>query len=1038
MSIGSVRWMIGAALVACSGEGGGTPDPTETGDDTGGVVDPPPEASLFVTDSVVRLQEDDTVGLVLEAELLNSERRVVFEILTPPSFGRLVGAGSVYEYLPNEHFNGTDRIVWRAFVGDELEAEATIELIVEPVNDAPRGQALVLTTEEDTPIEGSLPVSDVEGDPLVFEIVDNPTSGSVSLGVDGTFTYTPTLDFFGNDAFTWAARDPEGASSGPVQVDVTVTSANDAPVAVSAQLSTLEEQPITSQLVASDADGDPLVWAIVASPTNGTLSADTNSGSFTYTPERDFFGTDSFDFVANDGITDSFVATVTIDVTNVNDAPTGLMGQTLSTVEDVPVSGVVTATDPDGDPISYRIGTGPRSGDLDLDPGTGAFTYTPARDFNGIDDFTVIASDGQLETLPARLTIQVSAVNDPPAIVPPGLLSTPEDQPLSGQLVATDPEGDSLTWRVVRLPDDGALLFSTVTGAFTYEPDPDTNGPDSFDVVVSDGLLDSAVVTVAIDVGGTNDAPEFPAGLALVTDEDVALADTVVAVDVDGDAITYRVDEAPALGVVFLDPVTGDFTYTPLPDRNGVDDFTVIASDGVADSLPSRVTITVVPINDPPTVQSASFSTDEDTALADMVAFGDVDGDPVTVALDQAPWLGTVTVDPTGGFLYTPNPNVSGSDAFTVLAIDGVETSNAALISISIVPVNDPPVPVPASLTLVSDTTAQVTLAASDVEGDTLTFTITQLPTNGAATLDPTTRVLEYTPNPGYLGSDALIWSVSDGQVAVPTVLPIVVSSDTDGDGIADPVDNCPDVANPAQDDASLNGVGDACDCYAVPFGASLDPTFWATSTAVTPVTSPVSSPTHALQLDGDNAFVQSVQLPGCPSFRYALSVAAGSPAPEAADALDLSVRKDGGPWITLDSALGAQLTTPFATVLDGQTQPVVDLSGGQVEVRIEVIGDEPDDIFVIDDLVFECDTDVDELGDCVEWSLPGFDPTQSDADGDGLLDGAEFALGTDPNLPDTDSDGVNDPVDNCPVDANPTQVDSDGDGIGDACDPTP
>ena len=109
----------------------------------------------------------------------------------------------------------------------------------------------------------------------------------------------------------------------------------------------------------TDVDGDPLTPVVVSGPSNGTLTLNAN-GVFTYTPNANFNGSDSFTYRVSDGQVQSNVATVSLTVRAVNDAPAA-SGQSLSTDEDTPVSGAVSASDVEGDPLTYAVVTGPRT-----------------------------------------------------------------------------------------------------------------------------------------------------------------------------------------------------------------------------------------------------------------------------------------------------------------------------------------------------------------------------------------------------------------------------------------------------------------------------------------------------------------------------------------------------------------------------------------------------------------------------------------------------------------------------------------------------
>jgi hypothetical protein len=123
----------------------------------------------------------------------------------------------------------------------------------------------------------------------------------VVLNANGTFRYTPDLNFFGDDSFTYQARDPSGALSNVATVGLVVENQNDAPVASNVTLGTNEDVPLEALLPASDPDGDALTFEILGQPSHGMLEL-LGGGAFRYLPDADFFGTDSFDFGASDGL----------------------------------------------------------------------------------------------------------------------------------------------------------------------------------------------------------------------------------------------------------------------------------------------------------------------------------------------------------------------------------------------------------------------------------------------------------------------------------------------------------------------------------------------------------------------------------------------------------------------------------------------------------------------------------------------------------------------------------------------------------------
>ncbi|MDH6170860.1 VCBS repeat-containing protein, partial [Variovorax boronicumulans] len=191
-------------------------------------------------------------------------------------------------------------------------------------------------------------------------------------------------------------------------------------------------------------------------------------------------------------------------------------------------------------------------------------------------------------------------------------VATEQDKPVTGQVQATDPDGDTLNFTVAKGPEHGTVTVDPATGQFLYTPKPGYEGPDSFEVTVSDGKGGTTTVKVPVTVSPVNDAPTAP-DYTETTNEDTPVSGRVVGSDLDnGDTLTYIKGSDPANGTVTVNP-DGTYVYTPNPNFNGTDTFTVTVSDGHGGTTTSTVTVTIDPVNDVPTVPNYTETTDEDT-----------------------------------------------------------------------------------------------------------------------------------------------------------------------------------------------------------------------------------------------------------------------------------------------------------------------------------------------------------------------------------------------------------------------------------------
>ncbi len=324
----------------------------------------------------------------------------------------------------------------------------------------------------------------------------------------GTFKYTPVANFNGSDSFTYKVNDGT-VDSNIATFTLTITPVNDAPTLANANASaTLAEDNVLTLnplATAADVDGDVLHAAIVTGPTHGTLTVNAD-GTFKYTPTANFNGTDSFTYKVNDGKLDSNIATFTLTVTPVNDAPV-LANASATLAEDntLTINPLATASDVDGDALHAAIVTGPTHGTLTVNA-DGTFKYTPVANFNGSDSFTYKVNDGKLDSNVAAFTLTVIPVNDAP-VVGDQSVTLAEDNTLVFNPLATasDVDGDTLNASVVTGPAHGAIVVNA-NGTFSYKPSADYNGSDTFTWRVSDGTT-STVATAHVTITAVNDAP---------------------------------------------------------------------------------------------------------------------------------------------------------------------------------------------------------------------------------------------------------------------------------------------------------------------------------------------------------------------------------------------------------------------------------------------------------------------------------------------------------------------------------------------------
>jgi hypothetical protein len=265
----------------------------------------------------------------------------------------------------------------------------------------------------------------------------------------------------------------------------------------------------------------------------------------------------------------------------------------------------------------------------------------------------------------------------------------------------------------------------------------------------------------------------------VTTDEDTAKAITLTAIDAEADPLTYTVLSGPTKGT--LSGTAPNLTYTSDLNENGSDSFTFKANDGSLDSEVATVSITITPVNDPPTATSQSVTTTEDTPIAVTLSGGDGDAEVVqtlTFAILEAPAHGTLTgFNPnTGEVSYSPALNYNGPDHFTFSVTDDgaaggpALTSAAATVNLVVTPVNDPPVANGQSVATGRNRAVAIQLTGGDGDPEVtqvLTFAIASNPNHGTlGGFDPATGQVLYAPAPGYFGPDGFAFTVTDDATA--------------------------------------------------------------------------------------------------------------------------------------------------------------------------------------------------------------------------------------------------------------------------------
>lgn len=462
------------------------------------------------------------------------------------------------------------------------------------------------------------------------ESYGSPQHGWVDVSHDGSFTYTPFGDYYGEDGFTYKAYTffNNGLSvSDYIPVTLHIAPAYDPPTAVGDTAECNEDGQVTIDALANDEnpDGSTLHLSIFTPPIHGSATV-TADKKIRYVPSLNYNGPDSITYDVRDSQNQGGTAVVNITVLPVNDAPTPVpdVGE-CNEDSSVTVNVLANDSDVEGQALTLTGVTDPGHGTAQIsDAGV---TYTPDHDYFGSDSVTYTVSDGSTANSisTGTLTITVNNVQDPPVAVDDSPLEGEEDNPLVINVLMNDSDVDNdvLTVSAVGDPVNGTAEINP-DNTITYSPNPNWSGTDSFSYTINDGNGNTDEGTVNINIAAVNDIPIAITDRYFVKTTGTLNVDApgVLANDTDVESsLSVSLVSGTQFGTLLLNP-DGSFDYQPSSSRTVYDTFTYRAYDGEAYSDPVQVTIQV---KRPGTGGGGGGSsvTDEDDDLDETETTGD-------------------------------------------------------------------------------------------------------------------------------------------------------------------------------------------------------------------------------------------------------------------------------------------------------------------------------------------------------------------------------------------------------------------------------
>ncbi|HEX4869994.1 MAG TPA: putative Ig domain-containing protein, partial [Moraxellaceae bacterium] len=593
-----------------------------------------------------------------------------------------------------------------------------------------------------------------------YSLIGAPSGMSISAGGVISWPAASTPDSPTSDTFyNFTIRVGDGTTSSDYAGSVTVTPVNDPPV-ISSSANTVASEGVAYSytVTATDTEGASLSYSLTTKPTGMTINSSTGAISWTPPNQTASYTANVTVQVSDGSLTDT--QSFTINVTASNQSPVFSSSAVTSGTESTAYTYNAAATDADGTTLTYSLPVKPTG--MTINSSTGAISWTPPEALsNYSQNVTVRASDGVNNT-DQSYSITVSANNDAPSYTSVDVTSGTENIAYQYDVDASDPESQTLTYSLPVKPT--GMTINSSTGVIDWTP-PDQAADYTANVTVrvTDGTsnVDRSFV---ITVSSTNGAPSFTSTAVTSATEAVAYSYTAAATDPEGGSLSYSLITKPS-GMT-INASSGLINWTPpqaLADNDQL--VTVQVTDG-ANPVTQSFTITVSADNDAPSFTSVNETTvAEDTAYQYDLNATDPEGQTLTYALTTKPSGMTINAS-TGVVDWTPPLNANAVYNVTATVSDGTNTvSNPWTITVT--PVNDAPTFTSSAVTSVTEDTAySYDVNASDVDGDTLTYSLTTKPTG--MTIDAGTGVISWTPPLDSNASVNVTVQVSDGTVPVP------------------------------------------------------------------------------------------------------------------------------------------------------------------------------------------------------------------------------------------------------------------------------
>lgn len=582
-------------------------------------------------------------------------------LVSLPLHGSAQIIGTTISYTPAQGYIGSDSFNYAATNASGSSEPATVTVTVNPIT--PIANAINVSVNSNT--SNNLISASTGGSVNSIRIESTPANGTASInGLN--LIYTPRSGFVGVDTFSYSAAF-DNIRSTPASVTVTVIDST-IPVANAVDLSI--DANSSNNLIVPNITGTASSISLKSSASHGIAIVE--GLKIIYTPNSNFAGIDSFSYAASNAAGTSEAVSVTITVKGAIPTASALNSTVLSNSSNNAITSSIV-----GEASSIVIASAPVHGTVSI---SGLImSYTPQTDYIGTDSFTYLAKNAFGSSTPVLVSIQVNA--DPALALPvTNPISTEVSANSSANTVAANIKGTYTQINITKLATHGTVNISGSN--FSYTPTKDYTGSDSFSYVAlnTNGSSNEALVSI-------NVKPVVPVAKAVSTALEVNQSNAVIRPDISSNTERIAVDSPPSHGSVTINGL--EFRYTPALNFVGTDSFTYIAINAAGSSSPATVSITVkakAPIISNANIQVLAGSS-ASLELANLVS--QTGGAPISFSILTQPAHGTATLNGTR-LTVSAHLNYAGADQLSIVANANGQTSNTAVIAITVTARPDP------------------------------------------------------------------------------------------------------------------------------------------------------------------------------------------------------------------------------------------------------------------------------------------------------------------------------------------------------------